>query len=368
MNTTPNAPIKSSKLAPLALPLLLLTLFVASCALRESAKVADLAASPLPPNVNMESSSETASDMPQVAPPPELSTFFLGYWFDEESGKTVRRWMEDRGGMAVVEGDMILGPSKNFKSAGTAKSTFNASSRRWPRATVYYEVPTNLPGADKVRQAIQEFSRTKILLIPRTNQTDWIRFELFPEPAPGKADPFAEVGGDSPYGRQGGMQLVRLNRYSKFTKGTVVHELCHALGQAHEQIRQDRDSFVRIITANVVLDSSGKPHKASVAQFEKLNNGKDYFKYDFDSISHYWEGAFAQNGKKTIVPRPDLQPGTYVGNPNYFGRNDKLSTGDVDGINEHYRQEIQARGDSVPAPSSGLIGDAKKTGTKWPWQ
>lgn len=48
-----------------------------------------------------------------------------------------------------------------------------------------------------------------------------------------------------------GSQTINLQRGDCTYKGTVVHELMHALGFYHEQNRPDRDQYVRINYHNI---------------------------------------------------------------------------------------------------------------------
>ena len=279
---------------------------------------------------------------------PQNPPFFLGYWYDEEKGKTVRRWMENRGGYAVIQGDMILGPVEKFSQAGSDKATFFTNSKQWTWAIVPFEIPDDFPEKKKVLAAVEEFNqKTEIQFRPReSGDKNWITFQLYPAPLPGKEDPFLNVGGDSQYGRRSsaGEQRVRLNRYGHFSTGTIIHELCHALGQGHEQNRQNRNDFVEIHKENIARDSHGDIPDVTAAQFDILNPGKDYNEiYDFDSISHYPQGAFAASGKATIVAKDSLAKGTYVGNPKKFGNKEHLSIGDIQGLNGVYHDQIEAR-------------------------
>jgi hypothetical protein len=93
-----------------------------------------------------------------------------------------------------------------------------------------------------------------------------------------------------------GEQEVSLQSNGCVYTGTVVHELCHAVGFWHEQNRPDRDTYITVNFANI--------DPANLHNFNKYTHG-DYFgtPYDYNSIMHYDEYAFSVNGQKTIIPK-----------------------------------------------------------------
>lgn len=54
----------------------------------------------------------------------------------------------------------------------------------------------------------------------------------------------------SAIGRQGGKQRISVGEGCEY-KGTVMHEMMHALGFFHEQSRTDRDDYVMVLWWNV---------------------------------------------------------------------------------------------------------------------
>lgn len=53
-------------------------------------------------------------------------------------------------------------------------------------------------------------------------------------------------------GRQTGGQAVSLKRVGCLFQSTVQHEVLHALGFHHEQVRSDRDQYVQILYQNIL--------------------------------------------------------------------------------------------------------------------
>jgi len=105
--------------------------------------------------------------------------------------------------------------------------------------------------------------------------------------------------------------------------GTVVHELIHTLGFAHEQNRLDRDDYVKIHFQNI---EPGEKHN-----FEIDSAGWQVgIPYDYHSIMHYHSTAFSVDGK-LITIEPKLK-GVQL-----LGRRVGMTKLDVQGINRLYK-------------------------------
>ncbi|KAJ8303518.1 hypothetical protein KUTeg_019914 [Tegillarca granosa] len=70
----------------------------------------------------------------------------------------------------------------------------------------------------------------------------------------------------------------------------AIHEMCHAIGMAHEQSRSDRDDYVTIMWENLI-GKEGIFNKGSTY---------DVNEYDYESVMQYGLWAFSQNGKQVI--------------------------------------------------------------------
>ncbi|XP_056610422.1 hatching enzyme 1.2-like [Triplophysa dalaica] len=115
-------------------------------------------------------------------------------------------------------------------------------------------------------------------------------------------------------GRQGGGQVVSLERPGCISHKTVQHELLHALGFHHEQNRSDRDKHVKIISKNI------KPGKER--NFKKVPTNNLATPYDYNSVMHYRRYAFSVNHKPTIIPIPNSN--AVIGKARKMSRNDIL--------------------------------------------
>lgn len=81
----------------------------------------------------------------------------------------------------------------------------------------------------------------------------------------------------------------------------MIHELGHNIGLYHEQSRTDRDSYVNILEENIqagALENFKSYNSSLINSHERP--------YDYDSIMHYENEAFAKApGLKTIIAKDD---------------------------------------------------------------
>ena len=131
-------------------------------------------------------------------------------------------------------------------------------------------------------------------------------------------------GCNSNLGRIGGMQHVSLQRDGCLSRGTVIHEIIHALGYDHMQNHPDRDSYVYILWNNIYENQKFNFKKDSPWIFSNFNTPYDYY-----SVMHYEQYAFSKNGMPTIVPK-DSRFSIVIGQRN------ALSNGDAKRINNMY--------------------------------
>ncbi|WP_188558708.1 M12 family metallopeptidase [Hymenobacter glacieicola] len=189
-------------------------------------------------------------------------------------------------GELIYEGDIILTADQVAKSNGTAQpESAGRTSGRWPSAVVYYTIDAALPNQARVTDAIAHWqANTPIRFVKRTTQANYVTFRV-------------GSGCSSNIGMIGGRQYINLA--SGCTTGNNIHEIGHALGLFHEQTRNDRDTYVNILTQNIQAGYENNFSKYSTSGY----SGTDYGMLDFGSIMMYGSFSFSSNGQPTITKK-----------------------------------------------------------------
>ncbi|XP_066916180.1 uncharacterized protein [Clytia hemisphaerica] len=197
----------------------------------------------------------------------------------------------------VVEGDLKnLSPAIKNLINGKATKREIMSAVKWPVERDGDDKPVvNIPyvndglsdnGKQALDAAIEDLKQfTCIRLAPRSSQADYIRF-------------FKGEGCFSTIGRTGGKQDLSIGGGCGY-KGTVLHEIMHALGFFHEHTRPDRDDHIIVKFENIIdnmeFNFKKYPHNL-VTDFNAP--------YDLHSVTHYNQYAFSTGvGVQSIQPK-----------------------------------------------------------------
>jgi hypothetical protein len=222
-------------------------------------------------------------------------------------------FVQKMGHFFVLNGDIIVG--NDFPK--TMSYSNDDEDRRWANATLPIVVDpsiyTNNLG-NEVHNAISMFNnRTELCLVQRTSEKNYIRI-VYSTTLVG--------AGLSAVGCQGGEQSIFLA--SSASQGTVLHELMHAAGFYHEQCREDRDQFIKIIEDNIKIGQENN---------FQMEGGVARGDYDYCSIMHYNSTAFSKNNNPTMVC---VQNGMTVACPPCLGTRTAFSDKDIIGIDKFY--------------------------------
>lgn len=191
----------------------------------------------------------------------------------------------------------------------------------WPGGVVPYVIDDNVPGRERVLQAIRTWDTMTVLrFVERTPQhEDYLRF------AAGDVSGTYLCREDRP-----GEQIFQVGSGGSNYE-ILLHGIGHAIGLAHEQQRRDRDRWVSVFSENIAATPYARdnwhPHVGS-----DVGIGP----YDYRSIMTY--DAFG-HGKRRNHARVDametIPPGIPFGGEQ-FGRSAELSPGDIDAVARLY--------------------------------
>ncbi|XP_029904542.1 high choriolytic enzyme 1-like [Myripristis murdjan] len=203
----------------------------------------------------------------------------------------------------LLEGDMVVPRTRNAMFCWTHNCLWRKGSDGL--VTIPFTVSGDFSAWDrqKIERAMRSYhSGTCLRFVPRQKEQDYISIQN-------------RDGCFSSLGREGGAQVLSLNRQGCLYHGIIQHEINHALGFQHEQTRSDRDQYVRINWENI------DPRMAYNFYRQHTNNLDT--PYDYSSIMHYGRTAFSvQYGRDSITPIPD--PTVQIGQRQGLSRIDIL--------------------------------------------
>lgn len=168
---------------------------------------------------------------------------------------------------------------------------------------------------DLIERALNEYHKKSCInFIPRrSSDRDFLSIES------------GSTGCWSSVGRTGGKQVVNLQAPGCVSKiGTVIHELLHAVGFLHEQNREDRDTFVTIMTKNI-----RQGYEINFAKAKSKETSAFGVLYDYGSVLHYSANSFSKNGQPTIVAKQSTE--------DKMGQREGFSTKDIEKLNKMYK-------------------------------
>lgn len=186
------------------------------------------------------------------------------------------------------EGDIVQRPTNRI-DRGVLRGFKRDWRYRWSKV-IQYEIGPDLYDYKSVIKSVLDWiSSRSCLTFIKGERGDRIKFSSFGD------DRNNGNGCWSYVGRQGGEQVVNLAIPGCVGKGTVFHEVFHALGKVHEQTRPDRDDYVEVLYENIEPKHAHNFAKSTTAIIDTAGT-----RYDTKSIMHYSSMAFSKNGNETI--------------------------------------------------------------------
>ena len=226
--------------------------------------------------------------------------------------------------VARLEGQTLIAPDKQVLrrlDGGTlapqGSGIVNATGQKWPNAVIPYVFDSGATQVDRdafLRAKTDYDAKTVVRFVPRTNQADYVSV-------------VSKDGCWSYVGKIGGKQELSLGNGCGVNPAR--HEMGHALGLAHEQVRQDRDKWV-------IVNAGGSQNAIDYG-----SAGTPIGSYDFQSMMHYRN--YFRDGRWDYVPKNGFPP-ERVGNDEING----FTQGDLNAIAAIY-------GGPGPQPTGSAI-------------
>jgi hypothetical protein len=209
-----------------------------------------------------------------------------------------------------VFGDMLVSPEEQKARA--------FSGRTWPNGRVVFAFDPAI--AQDLRQRFVAachlwMNKTSLTCVERSSESPYVLVKSVPLSG--------QVAGQSVLGMPRSVGVMLLSDWSQ---KTLVHEIGHMIGKAHEHQRSDAKTYLDVHLENTDGSDMVKYKLVPTAT-------RNYMGIDFDSIMFYWTDAFSANGKPTIVLKDQ-----YKQYQNTIGRTDHPSDADLQDVVDAYKK------------------------------
>lgn len=212
-------------------------------------------------------------------------------------------------GLNILNGDMILTDdqiSSDPPKKTDVQTEGHGQNNTWPGATIYYNISSNFTTAERsvITTAINDWANKTGLNFVSRNTGTYLRIQR----------------GSANNCTVGYVSNATMNLSDPSAKGIVVHELGHAIGLHHEQLRADRDTYIDVKWNNISQSAQSSYNKITGMNYAGTT-------FDFSSIMLYgsYNGYGAINSSLPTTTRKDGS--TWV-DPSWSGSKTP-STGDV---------------------------------------
>jgi hypothetical protein len=240
------------------------------------------------------------------------STFFLPL-ISSTQGETNPSTTDAPYEYMIIEGDIQVPPDYFDAVASGVDGTFNA--RLWPNGIVPFEFNGNVSTANQQRMiaAMADWEAVTNVDFRHCASNNCAGAYIHIQNS---------TVNNSWVGRRGTEQIINIVSWDRHF--TLMHELAHALGFWHEQSRADRNTFIRINLGNIMdLEEDNFAVRPNCGFYFC-----EYGPYDFDSVMHYWECAFAidcSSGVSITVLAPNEAWQTRIGQRTHLSDMDELT-------------------------------------------
>lgn len=203
------------------------------------------------------------------------------------------------------------------------KMAVGDNHRLWPGGSLPYQLDfdteNNRYVRDLILSAVEEINAEGCVTLTASTRSDADHVSI-------------QLGSDysSHFGRQGGTQKLTVVA-EKIHRGSVMHELMHALGFGHEHNRPDRDDYVVIDFDNI--QDAAKPYFKKYTSSDQVKD--EQLAYDYLSLMHatdMYDDRVNIDTSKPVIWRKDGNQG--------LGQRSMLTSLDKQRLRKIYNCEV----------------------------